>query len=602
MSKARRARVSAKKAATGGGHGYPRPQLQRDQWTNLNGPWDFAIDANAELRVPRDVEFDQEIQVPFAPETPMSGVENTDFYNAVWYRRVIETPAREDGQRVLLHFGAVDHCATVWVNDHMATTHVGGYTPFCADITDLLTEGTEQTIVVRAYDDPHDLAKPRGKQDWKREPHSIWYPRTTGIWQTVWMEVVADQHISRIRFTPTVKRWELSLHAWVSKPHQAGDTLRVRMHLGERVLVDDVYSVQAGEVRRSIRLVDPGIDDARNELFWTPNNPVLIDVDFELMDADGKVIDRVHSYTALRTLSLQNDRLTMNNRPLYLRLVLDQGYWKESGLTSPNDDALRKDVELIKAMGFNGVRKHQKIEDPRFLYWADKLGLFVWEEMPSAYSFSPTTVQRVTREWAEAIERDISHPCIIAWVPINESWGVPDLPESYAQRNFVRELYYLTKTLDPSRPCIGNDGWENIITDIVAIHDYDGDLGRIQNRYQFNAENLAKLFAHERPGNKQLVLENMSTENKPIMLTEFGGIAFSKDVKHTWGYRRADTQQRFAQQYTDLLRIVNKLPVFSGFCYTQFTDTYQEANGVLYMDRTPKFDIKKISDATTGRA
>jgi beta-galactosidase/beta-glucuronidase len=600
MSKARKAR-STTKAGTVDGHGYPRPQLQRDQWTNLNGTWDFAIDADARFRVPRDVKFDQKIRVPFAPETPMSGVENTDYYNAVWYRNTINTPAVRDGQRVLLHFGAVDHCATVWVNDQMAAEHVGGYTPFCADITDLLNDGKQQTIVVRAYDDPHDLAKPRGKQDWKRDPHSIWYPRTTGIWQTVWMEVVPDQHITRVRFTPTVKRWELSLHAWVANPHQDGNSLRVRMHVNGRVLVDDVYSITAGEVRRSIRLVDPGIDDARNELFWSPNSPTLIDVDFELLNSDGNVIDTVKSYTALRTLTIQGDRLVMNNRPLYLRLVLDQGYWRESGLTSPSDDALRKDVELIKAMGFNGVRKHQKIEDPRFLYWADRLGLFVWEEMPSAYSFTPTTVQRVTREWADAIERDVSHPCIIAWVPINESWSVPDLPDSYAQRHFVRELYYLTKTLDPNRPCIGNDGWENIITDIVAIHDYDGDLERIKQRYQFSSENLSKLFAHERPGNKQLLLENMEYTNKPIMLTEFGGIAFSKDTKGTWGYRRADTAQRFAQQYTDLLQLVNRLPVFSGFCYTQFTDTYQEANGMLYMDRTPKFDIKKIADATLGR-
>jgi beta-galactosidase/beta-glucuronidase len=274
--------------------------------------------------------------------------------------------------------------------------------------------------------------------------------------------------------------------------------------------------------------------------------------------------------------------------------VLDQGYWRESGLTAPNDDAIRRDVELVKELGFNGVRKHQKIEDPRFLYWADRLGLLVWEEMPSAYAFDPRTVIRMSRQWTEAIERDSSHPCIICWVPLNESWGVPDLPHRTDQRDFVRALYYLTKAFDPTRPAIGNDGWENLATDIIAIHDYDGDVMRLAERYERSSDSLAHLFANESPGNKTLLLDGLSHEGKPIMLTEFGGIAYSDDRSHTWGYRRARSALQFKQQLSQLMRTIHTLPLFAGFCYTQFTDTYQEANGLLTMDRKPKIPISQI--------
>ena len=580
-------------------HGYPRPQLRRAHWTSLNGPWDFKIDFDGTLRTPQQVRWNGTINVPFSPETPASGIGDTDLYRACWYRRTFEAPELED-ERLLLHFGAVDHIATVWVNGHLAAQHEGGYTPFTADITDLLVSGKEQNIVVRAEDDPHDLAKPRGKQDWKREPHSIWYPRTSGIWQTVWLERVPSSYIRRLRWTPTVARWEIALNAWIGGSPRNDLRLRVRLRVGERVLVEDVYGITDGEVLRVIQLNDPGIDDARNELFWWPWSPTLIEAQLELLTPDNHIIDTVESYTAMRTISTQGDRLVMNGRPMYLRLVLDQGYWPESGLTPPSDDALRRDVELVKAMGFNGVRKHQKIEDPRFLYWADKLGLMVWEEMPSAYRFDPITVRRKTREWLEVIERDISHPCIIAWVPLNESWSVPDLPDDPSQRDFVRSLFYLTKSLDRSRPVIGNDGWENIVSDIITIHDYDGDLDAIRKRYDRSEQNVRELFTYSRPGNKQLVLDSCATSNKPIMLTEFGGIAYARDTKGTWGYRRADTPRRLAQQYTALLETVRSLPVFSGFCYTQFTDTYQEANGLLFMDRTPKFPLEEISRATGG--
>jgi hypothetical protein len=322
-------------------------------------------------------------------------------------------------------------------------------------------------------------------------------------------------------------------------------------------------------------------------------------VKLELYGSRGEILDRVASYTALRSIATQGDRIVLNGRVYYLRMVLDQGYWPGSGLTAPDDAALRKDVELARAMGFNGVRKHQKIEDPRYLYWADRLGLLVWEEMPSAYGFIKKSVARVTKEWIEAIDRDLSHPCIISWVPINESWGVPNLPEIASQRNYVQALYHLTKTLDSTRPVIGNDGWESIATDIIGIHDYEDNLKKLTKRYKGD-ERIPHLFKRERPGGRLLTVEGHEQKDQPIMLTEFGGIAFSEDITTTWGYSRASSPEEFLTLYSRLLRLVRSFDMLGGLCYTQFADTYQEVNGLLYADRSPKVPIEEIAIATRG--
>lgn len=583
------------------GRAYPRPQLVRDNWMPLNGPWDFAIDRDAGWRSPGEVTWDRSIVVPFSPETSASGIDDPGFYEACWYRRQVPLERPSNGSRVLLHFGAVDHTATVWVNGERAGQHEGGYTPFCFDITDLLVNGSSQQIVVRAYDDPQDLAKPRGKQDWQLHPHSIWYPRTTGIWQTVWIEHVPPTWIGELQWTPNLERWEIGLEAHIEGRARELLRLRVLMRVGEKLIADDTYTVVGGEVHRRIALTDPGIDDYRNELLWSPHSPTLIGVELELWGERGERIDAVTSYTAIRVIAVQGDRFLLNGRPFYLRFVLDQGYWPDTGLTAPDDAALQRDVELVRAMGFNGVRKHQKIEDPRFLYWADRLGLLVWEEMPSAYRFTPGSVARVTREWTEAIRRDSSHPCIVTWVPINESWGVPNLPDNPTERHYVRGLYHLTKTLDPTRPVIGNDGWESVATDIMGIHDYDSSPERIERRYHAESE-LPRLFRRERPGGRVLMLEGQPHSEMPIVLSEFGGICFSPNADNVWGYSRTSSARAFAGQYTRLLQAVRSVGVLAGFCYTQFTDTYQEANGLLFADRTPKFPIDLIAAATSGQA
>jgi beta-galactosidase/beta-glucuronidase len=598
----RRARPSAP-AARGTGdlsRGYPRPLLARAEWISLDGEWDFAIDVEGHARAPSDVQFERRVVVPFAPETARSGIGDGGLYRAVWYRRRILPPDLGESQRLVLHFGAVDYLASVWVDGALAIRHEGGYTPFSADITDLVARdgSRESEIVVHASDDPADLGKPRGKQDWQAEPHSIWYPRTTGIWQTVWMERVSECRLTAVRWRSNLERWELELEAHVLTPRARALHLEVTVRAGDLVLVDDRYSVIAGEVHRRMSLSDPGVDDFRNELLWSPESPTLFDVDLRLVDdLDGAEIDHVESYAAMRAFSIEGDRFLLNGRPYPLRMVLDQGYWRDTGLTAPDDEALRRDVELTKQLGFNGARKHQKVEAPRYLYWCDRMGLLVWEEMPSAYRFTRRTVERLTRQWIEVLQRDVGHPCIIAWVPFNESWGVPNLPGNAAERSAVQALYHLTKTLDPTRPVVGNDGWESVATDIIGIHDYDAVPAGLALRYH-DHEQLPALLERERPGGRALVIGPQRADH-PIVLSEFGGIALEPDSA-TWGYSCANGPDDFLQRYRALLGVVRSLPVLSGFCYTQLTDTYQEANGLLFMDRTPKVSIEALCAATRG--
>lgn len=580
---------------------HPRPQMFRAGWISLNGDWRFAFDDQLKCQLPKDVpHWTHTIRVPFAPESRASGIGDPGFHRACWYEREFEI--KKENYLVLLHFGAVDYCAKVWVNDIFVMEHYGGHTPFSADITTALHDDGPQKITVWAEDDPHDLGKPRGKQDWLLEPHSIWYPRTTGIWQTVWLERVPGMYIGRIRWTPHVERWEIGFEAFISGKLRNFTRLALYLYRGDQILLHDIYEVINGEVHRRIALSDPGIDDYRNDLLWSPERPTLITANIKLWCEDV-LVDEVDSYTALRSAHVQRDRFMLNGRPYHLRMVLDQGYWPESLMTAPNDAALCNDVRLAKAMGFNGVRKHQKIEDPRYLYWADRLGLLVWEEMPSAYRFSTHSIGRLISEWTEAIERDYSHPCIIMWVPFNESWGVPDLPETSTHRYAVQSLYHLTKTLDPTRPVIGNDGWESTATDVIGIHDYDCNPTTLRERYGPSVK-PEELFDRRRPGGRILTLDGYPHRGQPIVLSEFGGISFAEHEPQgvkSWGYIKIKNAEEFEKVYALLMEVVGNTAMFSGFCYTQFTDTFQETNGLLYADRTPKMPLEIISQATQGK-
>jgi beta-galactosidase/beta-glucuronidase len=575
--------------------------MQRRDWQNLNGVWEFTASGGAEH--PSGIaSWDREIVVPFAPESQASGIDDRTLGGDVWYRRTFEYSRRDD-VRLLLHFGAVDYKTRVWVDGRLVGRHVGGYTPFSFDVTDALKRPDTHEIAVRAQDDPQGLAQPRGKQDWQDEPHSIWYPRTTGIWQAVWLEEVPRRRLVQVLFTPHLERWAIDFEARLHAPDRGGDLeVRVRLTVGDRVIADDRYRVPDEEVHRRIALADPGIDDSRNELLWSPESPTIIRAEVWLIEG-GVVVDEMRSYTAMRGVALQRGRMLLNNRPYRMRLVLDQGYWPDTLMTPPSDDAIVRDIGLTKAAGFNGVRKHQKVEDPRYLYWADMLGLLVWEEMPSAYRFTRSSVERITREWIEVIHRDVGHPCVVVWVPFNESWGVPDLPNVATHRSFVQGLYHLTRTLDPSRPVVGNDGWESTATDIISIHDYDDDAARLHQRYsEAPGQDLPEALRSAFPAGRMITLDEHPHRGQPLVLSEFGGIACREtDVDGAaWGYAVTGSAAELQASYEKLLAAVNDVEAFAGYCYTQLTDTFQEANGLFTALREPKFDLSAMRRATVG--
>ena len=583
---------------------HPRPQLTRHQWTDLSGPWQFAYDdTNAGLLenwVDRPEIYDRTITVPFPPESQASGIGDPAPHPVVWYRRTFTVSQEDRKGRMLLHFGAVDYEARVWVNGQLVARHEGGHTPFTADITAELVEGDEQVVVLRAEDQPTDLTQPRGKQYWEDRPRRIWYHRTTGIWQPVWLEAVPETYITDVRWTPDLERGMLGVQVELNTQPQRPMNLRVRLSLNDVTLADDTYAVQRRETRREIALEPSGLTMSRDRLLWSPSNPNLIDAELTLFeddeapDAKTPQQDVVQSYAGLRSAGFSNGRFLLNGRPYYLRLVLEQGYWAESHLAAPSGDALRREVELAKELGFNGVRIHQKVEDPRFLYWCDRLGLLVWGEMANAYVFSANAVERLTREWMEVLQRDYSHPCIVTWVPLNESWGVPALERDPAQQGYVRGIYHLTKALDPTRPVIGNDGWEHLASDVWGVHDYALDGGTIRERYA-TPESLERTLYQTQPHYRTIVLPEYRRTGEPVVLTEMGGISYAPSPGERWfGYGTVSSPDEFLAKYEDLISAIMDCSTIAGFCYTQLTDTEQETNGLLLADRTPKLDVEAV--------
>jgi hypothetical protein len=558
------------------------------------------LDDLAACADPVEVTWDRTIVVPYPPEARASGLHDRGYRRRVWYKRQIQldpsmAPSRDE--RLMLHFGAVNHRARVWVNGRFAVEHRGGHSPFSIDVSRHL-DGSLLEVVVQAEDDPQDMHKARGKMDWEPEPHKIWYPRTSGIWRTVWIEKVPRAHVSQLRWTADVARWQIRLDADIAHV-PAGGMANVTLRMGDKLLVADRCLLTGPRLSRIFQLPDPGIDDARALWMWSPESPQLIDAEIEIRDADGNPIDSVQSYTALRTVAVEGDRFVLNSRPYYLRMVLDQGYWPDS-LMVASSDQLRHDVLLIKRLGFNGVRKHQKSEDPRWLYWCDVLGLCVWGEMPSAYGFSSATVHGVMEEWKELVERDISHPCIVAWVPTNESWGVPELMNDRRQVDFVRALYHMTRALDGTRPVVGNDGWEMPCGDLVCVHDYEQDPKVLIERYG-SRDAVTYTLQHVQPDRRRLVIDGFSGVGKPLFLSEFGGIALKQSGEEPgWGYSVAKDGKELLARYQVLMTAIHACRPLSGFCYTQLTDTFLEKNGLLTEDRIPKAPVEAIAKATRG--
>jgi beta-galactosidase/beta-glucuronidase len=561
---------------------HPRPDFMRAEWQTLNGRWDFEFDDSdrglSERWYSGARRFSGSIQVPYCFQSKLSGIADTAFHDVIWYRRSIEIPATWRSRRVLLNFGAIDYEATVWVNGAQAGFHRGGHVPFAVDITDHL-KARDNEIIVRAWDPSVDLTLPRGKQYWQPRSQSIWYTRTSGIWQPVWLEAVDSVRVTRLRITPDVDQSQASIEAALTR--SVPDLkLRVTARLG------DIVQAQSEVICRNARPV--AAIKLEGQRLWSPERPTLYDLTVELI-AGGKVVDAVQSYFGQRKVSTHQGKVYLNNAPYYLKLVLDQGYWPDGILTPPTDEAIQYDIKMTKAFGFNGARKHQKVEDPRWLYWCDRLGLLVWGEMANAQAYSDEYVSRFVDEWQQIIARDYNHPSIITWVPINESWGVGNILTNAAQQAHAKTMYYLIRSLDQTRLVIDNDGWEHTdATDLFTIHDYERNGEQLAAKYKMlesDPKNIPR-------NHKEVVAFGYRYNGTPILMTEFGGIAYrvgSVKAENEWGYSGIEpTKEAMLERLNGLVKALRSNPVFAGYCYTQLTDVEQEINGLMTYDRKPK--------------
>lgn len=591
---------------------YPRPTMRREQWLSLEGTWQFAYD-DADVGLGErwftgtSGYFTRQIVVPFPPESPASGIGDTGRHPVLWYSRTLSAEAcavDDEYRRVLLHFGAVDYRAQVWLDGQLVATHVGGQTPFSADLTDVLVDGAEHVIVVRAEDDPDAVDQPRGKQDWRDEPHGIWYGRTTGIWQPVWLEQVPQQRITDIAWSSDPAAGLVRAEITLSARPKRGARIEITLSTADEVLADVSVSVRTSTATVVLAVASLRHGQDRERLLWSPESPTLVDAQVVLRDREsGTVLDAVDSYLGLRSSSVGGGSFLLNGQPYYTRAVLNQGFRPRTHLASSGSDELRKEVEQIKAMGFNAVRVHQKAEDPRFLYWADRLGLLVWAETAAAFEFSSAAIDMLITEWLRLVQRDRSHPSVVVWVPVNESWGVQDIATDPAQQHFSRSLAQLTRALDPTRPVVSNEGWEHLDSDILGVHDYTVDPDQLRARYATEEAAATTLTGYGPQGRRVILSEDQTRSfdagRAPLMITEFGGISLTDD-DGAWGYGIVASDAEFAALLTRLFAALRASRAVVGFCYTQFMDTGQETNGLLYSDGTPKLPIPKINSIVTG--
>ncbi|TAH73824.1 MAG: glycoside hydrolase family 2 [Anaerolineaceae bacterium] len=565
---------------------YPRPNFVRAEWFSLNGIWDFSFDKET---------YDRQIMVPYAYESEMSGIKETKFHKTVWYRRNFSLPHSMQNKQIILHFGAVDYYCKVWINDRLVKEHIGGQTSFSVNISEVINYSEDNTIRLQVLDDHADLEMSRGKQFWEEESRSIFYTRTTGIWQSVWIEAVSENHLKNVFITPYLD--EQSVRFEYNLEGKADLTLEAQISYKGTHVTDFKVDEKSMKGCITISLNQPALRawNFTEELTWSPEHPRLFDVTFRVYQ--GEIIeDEVTSYFAMRKVSVENGVFKLNNRPYYQKLLLDQGYWPESLLTAPTDEAFIKDIQLVKEMGFNGVRKHQKVEDPRFFYHADIMGLLVWGEIGSAYEYSREYASNMYREWSDTILRDYNHPCIVVWTPLNESWGVPFINNNRMQQGHCNAMMYLTKSLDDTRVVIDNDGWEHTCGDLLTIHDYESVKDVLEKRYE-SLENIL-LSA---PCGRQLFVSNYKYQNQPIIISECGGIKMHAEENNGWGYSVARSEEDFLQRYHDIIDTFLNSNLIQGYCYTQLTDIEQETNGLLTYDRNPKVpleEIRKINEGT----
>lgn len=576
---------------------HPNPQWERETWKNLNGPWEFEFDfgcSAVERRLWEKERFDREILVPFCPESRLSGIGYTDFINGVAYRKNFELSQEELSGRVLLHFGAVDYEASVYINGTLVGSHKGGYTSFCFDITKHVAPGPN-TLFVAVKDDVRSGLQPKGKQAHLYASSGCDYTRTTGIWQTVWLEFVPERHIQSAKYYPDPANGKVTVTGLV----QGQGTLQLTALWEDKPVAEAALSVEDGFFTAQLDLSETHL--------WEPGKGGL----YTLLLTFGE--DRVKSYFGLRTAKFQGRKFLLNGKSLFQRFVLDQGFYPDGIYTAPTEEDLVKDIQLSFAAGFNGARLHEKVFEARFLYHCDRLGYLVWGEYPNwgLDHAHPLSTETYLSQWSEAVERDFNHPAIIGWCPFNETWGYREEREKNA---LLSSLYKLTKRLDPTRPCIDSSGNYRILSEVYDIHDYDQDTQSFQARWDGLTDRIRETggvipaedpffnSAPEGPSGRAPFF-NQPYDDQPIFVSEYGGIRWPDDTVEGWGYGNAPaTPEEFFARYKGLTEALLNNPEIFGFCYTQLYDVEQEVNGLYTYGRAQKFDISLIRKINQQKA
>ena len=574
---------------------YPRPQFERENWTNLNGEWNFAFDdenIGEKQKYFNNFPNALKINVPFTYETKLSGIGDQRGHNNIWYNRTVTLSETDLKGRLLLHFEGSDYYTKIWVNGQFVGENKGGYHRFTFDIAPYAVEG-ENNITVKVWDS-FSCELPRGKQRYRSESFSCWYVQTTGIWKTVWLEKVSENYFKMVKNTPVydngtvdlVYEVDMDWDYWVKYDFCAEAVISFD---GE---ILNTNKLKMWNIHSEVNVPICGENVQHNIKYWSPEEPNLYDIEYRLY-RNGELVDTVKSYFGVRKISIEDDKIFLNEKPLYLKMVLDQGYWAESHLTPPSEEALIDDIDYAVKYGFNGVRKHQKIEDERFLYWCDVRGILVWSEMASFYFFSDRSVQRFTDEWVKIVRQNYNHPSIITWVPLNESWGVPDIRNSKLQQGFANSIYYLTKSMDNTRLVISNDGWEHTISDIITLHDYCQHGDELLASHTDDELKILNNLVKYTPCDKYMFADGYKYNGQPIIMSEYGGIAIK--TENGWGYgEMASGEPEFMSRFKDIMSAIASIPYLSGYCYTQLTDVQQEMNGLLYENREDKLSQESI--------
>ena len=563
---------------------YPRPLFRRDSFIDMNGEWDFFVEtADVGQREQRYVEFPKEhlkIKVPFCYQCIESGIGDETRHDEVWYQKEFDFD-RKENERVIFHIGASDYITYVYVNSRFVGKHKGGYTAFSFDITDYLIDNHAK-ITIRCLDS-YDIHQPRGKQKWKNENFGCWYQEVTGIWKSVWAEVVPNTYISEFKLTPN-RNNAIDLEININDSKYAGSCIVLAKFNNKEVGQIEAKFVN-GKAIAQLKL---------NEIhYWDLDNPNLYDIVFKLESGDV-----VTSQFGYRFVTTKDGEILLNDKPCFMRLTLEQGYYPEGIYTFKNIDQMIDEINLIIDCGFNGFRMHQKVEDERFYYLCDLLGLIAWSEMPSCYDFDDMTQENTIREWKEILKEHYNHPSILVWTPINESWGVPGIAFNKEEQEFAVKLYDITKEYDKTRLVVSNDGWEHCKTDLVTLHCY------IQDPKHFR-ESLTDIVKEVVETNrvidvgftKKPFAEGFKYEGQPILIDEFCGIGFNIDrVNDGWGYGdQVKNEEEFILRYDGLVKAATQNKDIAGWCMTQITDVYQEVNGLVNFNREHKFNIKEVT-------